>query len=57
MAGRVYLVGAVLLGTALTLVALRAAVARTVPAARSLFLASIVYLPALSALLLLDRRS
>ncbi len=57
MAGRVYLVGAVLLGMALTLVALRAAVARTVPAARSLFLASIVYLPALSALLLLDRRS
>jgi len=57
MAGRAYLVGAVLLGMAMTGVALRAAIVRTTPAARQLFLASIVYLPALSALLLLDRRS
>jgi heme O synthase-like polyprenyltransferase len=40
---------------ALTAVALRAAVARTPAAARALFLASIVYLPVLCALLLLDR--
>lgn len=57
MAGRAYLVGAVLLGMAMTGVALRAAILRTTPAARQLFLASIVYLPLLSALLLLDRRS
>jgi protoheme IX farnesyltransferase len=57
MAGRAYLVGALLLGMAMTVVALRAAIVRTTPAARQLFLASIVYLPALSALLLLDRRS
>ena len=57
MSGRIYLVGAVVLGMALTVVALRAAAFRTIPAARHLFLASIVYLPVLSALLLLDRRS
>ena len=57
MSGRVYLVGAVVLGMALTLVALRVAALRSIPAARHLFLASIVYLPVLSALLLLDRRS
>jgi protoheme IX farnesyltransferase len=56
LAGRVYLVGAVLLGMALTVVALQAAIARSAPAARRLFLASVIYLPALSALLLLDRR-
>jgi heme o synthase len=56
MAGRAYLVGALLLGMAMTGVALRAAIVRTTPAARQLFLASIIYLPALSALLLLDRR-
>ena len=56
MSGRVYLVGAVGLGMALTVVALRAAIDRSVPAARHLFLASIVYLPVLSALLLFDRR-
>jgi len=56
MAGRAYLLGAVLLGMAMTGVALRAAIVRTTPAARQLFLASIVYLPLLSALLLLDRR-
>jgi heme o synthase len=56
MTGGVYLVGAAVLGMALTAVALRAAIERTPLAARWLFLASIVYLPALSALLLLDRR-
>jgi heme o synthase len=57
MAGRVYLVGAMVLGMALTVVALKAAIDRTAPAARRLFLASIIYLPLLSALLLMDRRS
>ena len=57
MSGRVYLVGAVVLGMALTVMALRAAILRSIPAARHLFLASIVYLPMLSALLLLDRPS
>jgi protoheme IX farnesyltransferase len=56
MTGRVYLAGAVLLGMALTAVAVRAAIVRSTPAARALFLASIIYLPLLSALLLLDRR-
>lgn len=55
MSGRIYLVGAVVLGMALTVVALRAAALRSIPAARHLFLASITYLPLLSALLLLDR--
>jgi protoheme IX farnesyltransferase len=56
MTGRVYLAGAVLLGMALTAVAVRAAIVRSTPAARALFLARIIYLPLLSALLLLDRR-
>lgn len=52
LAGRVYLVSAVVLGVGLTLIAFRFAVRRTMPAARALFLASVVYLPALLALLL-----
>jgi protoheme IX farnesyltransferase len=56
MAGPFYLVGAALLGMGLTAVALVAALDRTTLAARRLFLGSIVYLPLLSALLLLDRR-
>jgi len=56
LAGPTYLAGAALLGLALTVVAVRAAVLRTIPGARALFLASVVYLPALLALLLLDRR-
>jgi protoheme IX farnesyltransferase len=55
MTGRVYLAGAALLGVGFTAVAVHAAVARTLPAARRLFLASLVYLTALCALLLIDR--
>lgn len=55
LAGTVYLGGAALLGMALTAAAVRAARRRTLPAARQLFLASVLYLPLLSALLLLDR--
>jgi protoheme IX farnesyltransferase len=55
MAGNVYLAGAVVLGAAFTAVAFRAAVERSAPAARRLFVASIVYLAVLCALLLADR--
>jgi protoheme IX farnesyltransferase len=55
MAGLVYLAGAAALGAALTAVALRAAVLRTTAAARSLFLSSVLYLPVLYVLLLVDR--
>ena len=55
MVGRVYLVGAVVLGLGFTAMAVNAAVARTTRAARWLFLASLVYLTALNALLLADR--
>lgn len=55
MAGTLYLAGAVLLGLGLVVVAVNAAVRRTLAAARALFLASVVYLTALCALLLLDR--
>lgn len=57
MAGHLYLGGAVALGLALTAAALRAAVLRTTAAARSLFLASVLYLTGICALLLLDRIS
>lgn len=56
MAGTLYLAGAVLLGLALIAVSVRAAVERSIPAARRLFLASLVYLPALLCLLVFDRR-
>jgi len=55
MAGRTYAVGAVILGAGLLACALRLAILRTVPAARQLFLASVVYLTALCTLLLVDR--
>jgi protoheme IX farnesyltransferase len=55
LAGPVYLVGAVLLGTALLAFAFRLAVARSVSAARGLFLASVAYLPAVLALLMLGQ--
>jgi protoheme IX farnesyltransferase len=55
LAGRFYLVGALLLGAMLTAMAVRAGVRRTLPAARALFLASVVHLAGLCALLLLDR--
>jgi protoheme IX farnesyltransferase len=53
LGGTAYLVGALLLGVGLTLAALRLARARDLAAARRLFLASVVYLPALTSLLLL----
>jgi protoheme IX farnesyltransferase len=56
LAGPLYLAGAAVLGMALTVAALRAALARGGPAARHLFLASVAYLPLLCALLVLDRR-
>jgi heme o synthase len=56
MAGTPYLVGAIVLGVGFTSVAAVAAVRRTPAAARSLFLTSILYLPALCGLLLIDRR-
>jgi protoheme IX farnesyltransferase len=56
MAGRAYLVGATVLGIAFTAIACWSAVTRTPLAARRLFLGSVLYLAALSTLLLLDRR-
>ena len=55
MAGTVYLVGALVLGLGFTAVAFQAAVERSLPAARRLFVASIVYLVSLCALLIADR--
>ena len=55
LAGPTYLAGAFLLGAGLTAFALRLARARDLVAARALFLASVVYLPALSSLLLAAR--
>lgn len=55
MAGRVYLFGAVLLGTGLLIFAANLAATRSVLHARRLALASLAYLPALFALLALDK--
>jgi heme o synthase len=55
MAGTTYLVGAVVLGLGFTAIAFRAAALRTDRAARALFIASIVYLAVLCALLIADR--
>ncbi len=55
MAGPVYLGGALLLGLALTAFSVRLLSARDLVAARGLFLASVLYLPALSSLLLAAR--
>jgi heme o synthase len=55
LAGPAYLAGAFLLGVGLTLFALRLARARDLVSARGLFLASVLYLPALSSLLLAVR--
>jgi heme o synthase len=55
MAGRAYLVGSLALGLMFVAAAWRTTVLRSIPAARVLFLSSLVYLPALSALLLADR--
>jgi len=56
MAGRVYCIGAVLLGAGYAFSAGRLAWRRTPQAARELFLVSIAYLPLLAALLLFDVR-
>jgi protoheme IX farnesyltransferase len=55
LGGPMYLGGAFVLGVALTLFALRLALSRDVAAARGLFLASVLYLPALCSLLLAAR--
>jgi protoheme IX farnesyltransferase len=55
LAGPAYLAGAFLLGAALTAFAVRLARTRDLVAARALFLASVLYLPALSSLLLAAR--
>jgi protoheme IX farnesyltransferase len=55
MAGQLYMFGALALGIGFTGVAIAAAVQRTPAAARALFLASILYLASLLALLLLTR--
>jgi heme o synthase len=56
MAGIAYLAGAFVLGATLTFFALRLLRARDLAAARGLFLASVLYLPALSSLLMAARR-
>lgn len=53
LGGALYLAGALLLGVGLTLAALQLARMRSLVAARYLFLASVLYLPALTSLLLL----
>ena len=55
MTGSLYFAGALVLGVGFVGVALRAAVVRTLPAARGLFLASLVYLTGICALLVVDR--
>jgi heme o synthase len=56
LAGRFYLVGALVLGAAFLASAVRMAIARNLAAARLLFGSSILYLLGLCALLLADRR-
>jgi protoheme IX farnesyltransferase len=55
LGGALYLAGAFVLGVALTLFALRLVSSRDLAAARGLFLASVLYLPALCSLLLAAR--
>jgi protoheme IX farnesyltransferase len=55
LGGLWYVGGAFVLGVVLSLFALRLALARSLPAARGLFLASVLYLPALCSLLLAAR--
>ncbi len=55
MAGLAYFAGALLLGLAITGLAVRAALQRTLGSVRSLFVASLLYLVAVCGLLLLDR--
>jgi protoheme IX farnesyltransferase len=55
MTGTVYFAGAVALGLGFVGAALRAAVVRSLPAARALFLASLVYLTGICILLVADK--
>ena len=55
LAGTVYLVGAVLLGAGFLYFSARAALARTAWQARRLLLASVIYLPILFGLMVLNR--
>ena len=57
MSGRVYLAGALLLGLWFLYSGLRVALERTRPRARNVLLASVVYLPLIYGLMLLDRPS
>ena len=56
LAGPWYFFGALVLGLAFAAMAWRLLRRRSVAAARELFLASIIYLPLLTSLLMLDRR-
>lgn len=56
MTGRLYLIGALLLGFGFLYSGLRAAAERTLVKARGVLLASVVYLPLLYALMVFDRR-
>ncbi|GMV98078.1 MAG: protoheme IX farnesyltransferase [Phycisphaerae bacterium] len=55
MTGTVYFFAALVLGLAFLAFAVRVAVTRTKPAARAMFLASVLYLPALLMMMMLDR--
>jgi protoheme IX farnesyltransferase len=55
MAGTAYLVGALMLGLAFLYAGVRVAFDRTRPRARSVLLASVMYLPLLYGLMVLDR--
>jgi protoheme IX farnesyltransferase len=55
MAGRLYLLGAIVLGAAVLGCACKLAASRGLPDARRLALASLAYLPILFALLALDK--
>jgi protoheme IX farnesyltransferase len=55
MTGRIYLVGAMVLGGCFLYFGIRVATERTSVCARQVLLASVAYLPLLMALLVLDR--
>jgi len=57
MSGRVYLAGALLLGLGFLYAGVRVALDRTRPRARNVLLSSVVYLPLIYGLMLLDRPS
>jgi protoheme IX farnesyltransferase len=55
LTGDIYLAGAIVLGVALLWLGVRAALVRTIPAARKLSLGTIVYLPLLLILMVLNK--